>query len=278
MATDDALPAHVLYYPAELKKAGKLPLVAFGNGACINAGNRFRGFLTEIASHGYVVAANGVMANPELEVGPQENPKVRAPGDPPPAPPPNAPRGNPRAPGTTTAAQLTESIDWAAKANADPKSRFFGRIDTSKVAVMGQSCGGVQTLNVAGDPRISTLMIWSSGVGMIPNNPPEPAKVLAAIHSPIAFIYGDASHDIAHAASEANVNALDKVPVFGGWQDGMTHIGTYGAPDGGFFGRVAVAWLDWRLKGDAQAAKMFRGRDCTLCRAPSWHVTKRGID
>ena len=279
MATDDGLPAHVLYYPADLPKAGKLPLVAWGNGACINAGNRFRSFLTEIASHGYLVASNGVMASPELEVGPQENPRVRAPGEapppPPPAPDPNAPQ---RAPGRTTAAQLTESLDWAAKANADPKSRFFGRIDTGKVAVMGQSCGGVQALTVAADPRIGTLMIWSSGAGMIPNNPPEPAKVLAAIHSPIAFIYGDAAHDIAHAASESNVGTLDKVPVFGGWQDGMTHIGTYGAPDGGFFGKVAVAWLDWRLKGDAQAARMFKGRDCTLCQAPSWHVTKKGID
>jgi dienelactone hydrolase len=275
MATDATLPAHVLYYPADLKKAGKLPLVAWGNGACINAGNRFRAFLTKIASHGYLVAANGVMANPELEVGPQENPRPRTPGDPPPPPPnPNAPQ---RAPGRTTPEQLTESIDWATKANADPSSLFYGRIDTTKVAVMGQSCGGVQTLNVAADPRITTLVIWNSGVGMIPGNPADPQKTLDSIHSPVAFIHGDPS-DIAYAAATANVKALTKVPVFGAWQDGMTHIGTYGAKDGGFFGRIAVAWLDWQLKGDAKAARMFKGKACTLCTAPSWHVTKRGID
>lgn len=279
MAIDDSLPAHVLYYPANLKAAGKLPVVAWGNGACINAGNRFRIFLTEIASHGYLVAANGVMANPELEVGPQENPRVRGPNDPPPAPPPprdpNAPQ---RAPGTTTAAQLTESLDWAAKANADPKSPFYGRLDLSKVAVMGQSCGGVQTLNVAGDPRIKTLMIWNSGVGMIPNNPPNPQAALDSIHTPVAFIHGEQAQDIAYPASVANAQALTKVPVFQAWQDGMTHIGTYGAPDGGFFGKLAVAWLDWQLKSDAKAAKMFKGADCTLCKAPSWHVTKKRID
>jgi hypothetical protein len=58
----------------------------------------------------------------------------------------------------------------------------------------------------------------------------------------------------------------------------MTHIGTYGAPNGGFFGRIAVDWLDWHLKGDKQAAKMFKGKDCTLCAAPSWHVFKQNID
>ena len=279
MATDAALPAHVLYYPKNLKAAGKLPVVAWGNGACINAGNRFRSFLTEIASHGYLVAANGVMADPELEVGPQENPRVRAPGEaaPPPPPPPN-PNAPQRAPGRTTPEQLTESLDWAAKANADPKSRFYGRLDLSKVAVMGQSCGGVQTLNVAGDPRIKTLMIWNSGVGMIPNNPPDPQKVLDSIHTPVAFIHGDQAHDIAFPASVANAKALTRVPVFEGWQEGMTHIGTYGAKDGGFFGKLAVAWLDWRLKGDARAAKMFKGRDCTLCTASTWHVFKQNID
>jgi dienelactone hydrolase len=277
MVADETLPAHVLYYPADLPKAGKLPLVAWGNGACINAGNRFRIFLTEIASHGYLVAANGVMADTELEVGPQENPPIRAPGAAPPPPPPPADPNRPqRAPGRTTPEQLTESIDWAIKENARPGSKFFGRIDTSKIAVMGQSCGGVQTLNVAGDPRISTLMIWNSGAGMIPNNPAT--ETLAKIKVPVAFISGEQAQDIAYPASAANFEALNDVPVFFGWEDGMTHIGTYGAPGGGSFGKIAVAWLNWQLKADAVSAKMFKGNDCQLCKEPSWHVFKKKID
>lgn len=280
MAEDPGLPSHTLYYPADMAKAGKLPVVAWGNGACINAGNRFRDFLTDIASHGYLVIANGPIAAVDLEVGPQENPPVRKPGEAPPPPPspPAAARaaGNPRAPGTTTAQQLTEAIDWAARENERPGSRFFHRLDTTKIAVMGQSCGGVQALAVAGDPRITTLMIWSSGVGMIPGNPPDPDRVLASIHTPIAFIYGDAEHDVAHPASLMNV-AQVKVPVFGAWQDGMTHLGTYGQANGGFFARIAEAWLGWRLKGEQGEAKMFVGPDCTLCRDPSWHVTQRDL-
>jgi dienelactone hydrolase len=282
MTTDPSLPAHVLYYPKELSRAGKLPVVAFGNGACINAGNRFRYFLTEIASHGYFVAANGVMASDKLEVGPQENPAVRPPGSvPPPPPSPEQRAANARrAPGTTTASQLTESIDWAMRENERRGSPFYHRLDTSKVAVMGQSCGGVQALNVAGDPRITTLMIWSSGVGMIPNNPSDPAAVLASIHTPIAYIHGDAQHDVAYYASIDNVHRLAgrKVQVFGAWQDKMTHLGTYGQENGGFFAKIAVAWLDWQLKGRKAAAAMFRGASCTLCTGPGWHVTKSGID
>ena len=279
MATDATLLAHVLYYPADIAKAGKLPVVVWGNGACINAGNRFRYFLTEIASHGYVVAANGVMANQELEVGPQENPHVPVPGEAPrPPPPPRDPNAPERAPGRTTAEQLTESLDWTTKANADPSSPFYQHLDTAKIAVMGQSCGGVQAMAVAGDRRITTMMIWNSGAGMIANNPSDPAKVLSSIHTPIAYIYGEQAQDIAYRASEMNLKALTGMPVFGAWQDGMTHLGTYGQKDGGYFGKIAVAWLNWRLKGDTVAARMFKGADCTLCTASMWHVTKTNID
>ena len=282
MTTDATLPAHVLYYPKDMARAGKLPIVAFGNGACINAGNRFRYFLTEIASHGYLVAANGVMASDKLEVGPQENPAVRPPGSPLPPPPTLEQRAANarRAPGTTTKEQLVESIDWATRENERKGRPFYHRLDPSKIAVMGQSCGGVQALNVASDPRITTLMIFSSGVGMIPNNPSDPAAVLRAVHTPVAYIHGDAQHDVAYYAAVDNVQRLAArgVPVFGAWQDQMTHLGTYGQENGGFFAKVAVAWLDWRLKGGQAAAAMFRGSSCVLCTGPGWHVTKSGID
>jgi hypothetical protein len=33
---------------------------------------------------------------------------------------------------------------------------------------------------------------------------------------------------------------------------------------------AVVAWLEWQLRGDANAAKMFVGNDCGLCRDPAW--------
>src|SRR5512141_147579 len=47
MSQDEGLPEQVAYYPADLTTLGgkPLPIVVWGNGACINAGNRFRQFL-----------------------------------------------------------------------------------------------------------------------------------------------------------------------------------------------------------------------------------------
>ena len=55
------------------------------------------------------------------------------------------------------------------------------------------------------------------------------------------------------------------------------HGGTYRDTGGGWFGEVAVAWLDWRLKGSQAAAGYFVGADCRLCTNPLWKVAKKGM-
>src|SRR5947199_4522261 len=53
------LPTHTLYRPRDLAgvSGGRLPIVLFANGACANDNRFFRPFLTEVASHGYLVVA-----------------------------------------------------------------------------------------------------------------------------------------------------------------------------------------------------------------------------
>jgi hypothetical protein len=55
------------------------------------------------------------------------------------------------------------------------------------------------------------------------------------------------------------------------------HGGTYGKPHGGEFAKVATAWLQWQLKGDHEAAKMFVGEPCGLAKAEGWKVEKKNI-
>ena len=283
MTTDASLPEHVIYAPANLDAAGKLPIISWGNGACIHAGNRFRTFLTEIASHGFLVISAGRLEDAALEVGPQENPVVRRPGDPPPPPPiavdPNSARAR-----RSTVDHMRQAIDWALQQNMQASSRFRGRLDTSKIAVAGQSCGGGLSTQLAADPRVTTVGMFNSGTRLSPaagGNATDPAaakKLLDGIHTPILYLTGDAERDIAFAGAQDSFTYLTKVPVFWAWQEKLQHIGTYGAPGGGSLGRIAVAWFAWQLKGDMQAAKMFKGADCALCKDRSWHVSRKKMD
>ena len=283
MTTDPSLPEHVIYYPANLGAAGKLPIVSWGNGACMHAGNRFRTFLTEIASHGFLVISAGRLEDPALEVGPQENPAVRRPGDAPPAAPIPVDSNSARA-RRSTLDHMRQAIDWAVAQNTQASSKFRGRLDTAKIAVAGQSCGGGLATRLASDPRVTTVGVFNSGTRLSAaagGNAPDPSAsraLLDAVHTPILYVTGDADRDIAFTGGQDSFNYLTKIPVFWAWQDKLQHIGTYGAPGGGSLGRIAIAWFAWQLKGDAQAAKTFKGRDCTLCKDASWHVAKKKID
>src|SRR5262245_51131383 len=55
-------PTHTVYRPADLSpftNGRRLPIIAWGNGACSNAGLLFETFLTQIASYGFMVIASG---------------------------------------------------------------------------------------------------------------------------------------------------------------------------------------------------------------------------
>ena len=62
MIAEPTLMSHTVYRPADLSPftgARRLPIIAWGNGACSNAGLLFQTFLTQIASHGFVAIASG---------------------------------------------------------------------------------------------------------------------------------------------------------------------------------------------------------------------------
>jgi hypothetical protein len=142
---------------------------------------------------------------------------------------------------------------------------------------MGTSCGGAQALEVSGDPRIGTTILWNSGLF------PEPIAMggtmlaredLKRFHAPVAYISGD-ELDIAFENSNDDFERLDHVPAFRAYRKETGHEGTFGEPNGGDFGRVGVAWLEWRLKGDAEAGRMFLGPDCGPCTDPQWVVMQK---
>ncbi|MFN7117788.1 MAG: alpha/beta hydrolase family protein [Saprospiraceae bacterium] len=248
MLSDKTLPTHTIFRPKDLRvfgKKNKLPIIAWGNGACANSPWEHVNFLNEVASHGFLVIAIGPMPK-EGERGGGERSK---------------------------SAQLLDAIDWAIAQNKDKKSPYYKKIDVKNIAVSGMSCGGLQTLEVAPDPRVTTAVVCNSGILGNPGSgmPGMPSLVkdqLQKLHTPTLYILGGES-DIAYNNGMDDYKRINHVPVFVANMD-VGHGGTYRQPHGGAFAKVATAWYLWQLKGDKEASKMFTGNDCGLCKDPNW--------
>jgi dienelactone hydrolase len=273
MEQDPGLPTHTIYRPRDLAavRGQKLPVIAWGEGGCSNNGAFYRNFLSEIASYGFLAIATGPPQQPSVAGNPGAQPAGRGAG--------NAGRGGP----ATKSSQLIDAINWAVAENGRKDSQYYNKLDTSKVAVMGHSCGGIQALAVGEDARIKLIVNWSGGLFTTPpagagaamENVPK--EQLDKLHSPVFYISGDSS-DIAFANSNDDFKRITKVPAFRAYKDGVGHGGTYTQPNGGDFGKVGVALLEWQFKGDQEAAKMFVGANCGLCQDSKWHVEKKGIN
>jgi hypothetical protein len=297
MEVDPTLAKHTVYRPNDISAVGsaKLPIMAWGNGACAADGNSFRLFLTEIASHGYLVIANGPIGPDRAQFPPTMPPNGGA--GPAGARGQGAPEGRAPQPGAaaksavppritstppTTTAQLIEAIDWAIAENSRQGSRYYGKLDIAKIAVAGMSCGGVQAIEASVDPRVKTTIVANSGLMTVPttmsgSGKPVPKESLNLMHAPVLYLSGDES-DIAYANANDDFEKIGHIPVFRAFEKGIGHGGTYHDPDGGAFGKAALAWLDWQLKGKKEAGKMFQGEKCGLCTDPQWVTRKKKID
>ncbi len=254
MLENKTLVAHTIFAPQNLKDFNNdnpLPVLVWGNGACSNSPWEHYKFLNEIASYGYLVVATGYI--------PMDDEPYRGP--------------------MSTSEQQIESIDWVIAQNADQNSPYYQKVDVKHICVAGMSCGGLQTLFNCADPRITSLMICNSGLFKMENAntavggmPMPPKSKLKEIHTPIIYILGG-KEDIAYENGMDDFQRIDHVPACAANYP-VGHGGTYRQPHGGEFSVVALAWLNWQLKGEQQAAKMFKGIDCELSKRKDWTIQK----
>ena len=257
IATEDgSLPGMTIYRPRDLSPFGetlKLPILLWGNGACANTTEEHKNFLNEIASHGYVVLAIGLLDQIENR---DETSRRR-----------------------TQSSQLLRALDWMIAENQRDDSRYSAKVDTAKVAAMGMSCGGLQAIEVSVDPRISTTVVCNSGVlpepSPIPGMPALKKDVLQELHAPVLYIMGGPS-DIAYKNAMDDFSRVNHVPIVMTNFD-VGHGGTYARPHGGEFTPVALAWLDWRLKGKKKESEVFLGEGSKLARDPDWKVEHKNF-
>jgi dienelactone hydrolase len=146
-------PGHVVYHPADLAPfPGKdsLPVIVWGNGGCAINSTRYAGFLTTLASHGFVVLATA--AQPGVD--------------------------------RATADHLRGAIAWAEGENTRSGSPLNGKIALDRVAVMGQSCGGFMALELGADPRVDTIGVFNSGAQG------DAAGTVSKLRGPVLLING----------------------------------------------------------------------------------------
>ncbi len=264
MEVDPSLPGHVIYRPARLPKASerKLGVYAWGNGACTDDAASSRNHLLEIASYGYLVVVPGYIGD-ELAARRKTQPP--------------APQGTLTL--ATSTADVKAGLDWALAQNSAAGSKYRGLIDPSAVAVAGFSCGGVQALGLAGDPRIKALIVDNSGI--FPDDATKipgmdlPKSALAKIHTPVLYLMGGPT-DIAWANGTDDFKRINHVPaVLVALPVG--HGGTYADPYGGAAAAISVDWLEWQLRGDRTAGRTFIGRNCRICGVPGWTIERKGF-
>ena len=266
-----SLPGHVIYRPRNLDALGslKLGVVAWGNGGCWDDGAFNRFHLLEIASHGYLVIANGhIYSGPDAKLQPSG---------------PLLPAGM-LPPQSTNASELIDAIDWAIQENQSSDSPYFELIDPNQIAVSGHSCGGVQAMTVAPDPRIKTWLIHNAGVPgdeyQFYDQYPDMAlgkENLSKIHGPIIFILGGET-DIAYRGAYDTYDYIENIPVAIASLVAAEHMGTFMEPNGGEIAQVAVHWLQWQLRGQQQDSQYFLGVNCKLCTDRAWDYKSKGVE
>ncbi|KAL5364463.1 Alpha/Beta hydrolase protein [Aspergillus floccosus] len=223
---EPTLSNHTIYLPSTPTRNESLPVLIWGEGGCENNGTRFANFLTNVASYGFVVLASG------------------------------PPQG---ASGTTSWEMMADAASWI---TAKAGSGRYAAVDASKIAVAGQSCGGLEAYKMRSDDRVSFLGIFNSGFlkeAPAPGGPVVPdvesPEAISEVHKPVFYFIGGPT-DIAYANGERDYQALEDVPKWiGNYPSG--HGGTYDQVDGGAYGVAAVKWLQWTLKGNSAAAGFF---------------------
>lgn len=304
--SDPTLVNQTIYRPKDLSKLGtaRMPIVAWGNGGCAaNGGASSEPALLELAGQGYLVGAGGVYAEPPASpaggagrgaargAGPQARGQVADAGAAPargPVPARGPASLDVPAANQTATRVLSEFIEWAIGENSRAESPYRGKIDTTKIALAGHSCGGLQAIALADDTRVTTVMILNSGTiprsgiptpgggtrapsGYLPSNEAD----LQEFHTPVLYLIGGPT-DQAYQGSEADFSAINGVPLFNGNYP-VGHGATYRDPRGGLFTAIATDWLDWHLKGKAELARKFSGPLCDLCSASNWTIKRKNL-
>jgi hypothetical protein len=242
--SEDGIRCGTIYRPAELGGTEKYPILVWGEGGCSQNGLSNQAAMSEIASWGYFVVADGTPGADEACEGRQNG------------------------------AAFLDYISWAIAENDKPCSEYYQSLEPTKIAADGFSCGGLMAENASDDPRFTAIGITSSG--LMGGN----AGVYDGIHTPFKIMNGGSS-DVAY---ENGLNDYEEIssrgiPIVYFSKTSAGHGGDLGQGRGDF-NLVNLAWLNWQLKGDegATGKGFLHGPTCEFCTDSGWDYMSANID
>jgi hypothetical protein len=237
----EGLSTHILIAPKALGKDGiKHPIVVWVNGAGTGS-TGYRNMLDNVAAHGFFLLD-------DKQSSFESAPEVEA---------------------------QKAAIDWAIAQAEKQGGPYFGKLDTSRIAIAGHSMGGVSTFGNVGDMRIKTSIHMAGGVTGNPEGVDE--SWLQNLHAPATFLCGDRDTNGLPRCMKDFQGAPAAVPLFFGILAGVGHTDEFTQPNGGRWGRILISWLRWQLADDASFAKAFQGPSCEFCMG-DWTAMKHAID
>lgn len=238
---------YTVFRPSNPQAVGApMPVLAFGNGACAHTDNsEVTRALTVIASKGFVVVDTGSATGSANGV----------------------PSGSP------IPSLLTGAITWAEREQNRSGAPLSQRLDLTKVATAGHSCGGLEALVAAQDSRVSAAVSLDSGFFADGSFGYSRAE-LGRLHSPTLFMAGGPS-DIAYDNTRANYD-LTTVPAVLAVHPQAGHVGFITGNQLTDGMTTVVQFLDMVLNGNATARTYILDPSGLASRYP-WTVSKKNF-
>jgi hypothetical protein len=224
IADNQATGEFTIFYPEPFEAGCTHPIVAWGNGTGVTGPDVYEFFNHNAASWGMVVIA--------------------------------AHDSN-----TGSGEYHLRGIDYLLAQNADPSSKFFGKL-SPRAGVSGHSQGGFGASRAASHPNVEALVpVGASGQALATS----------------AFLCLTGTEDIAPDSCRASVNAAPGPAMVAIWEGG-DHVGTEtllgyitGDPGTVQMMRLYAAWFRCFLADDGAACEMFRGgASCGICDDAGW--------
>ncbi|WP_460390571.1 cellulose binding domain-containing protein [Actinophytocola sediminis] len=238
---------YTVFRPSDPQAVGRtMPVLTFGNGACAHTNNsEVTRALTFIASKGFVVVNTGSADGSNNGV----------------------PSGSP------IPSLLTDAITWAEREQNRSGSPLAQRLDLTRVATAGHSCGGIEAIIAGKDSRVSAVISLDSGLfadGSFGYSRDE----LARLHSPALFMAGGPS-DIAYDNTRANYD-LVTVPAVQAMQPEAGHVGFITGNQMTDGMTTVVHFLDMVLNGN-ETARFYILDPAGLAAKYPWTVARKNF-